>query len=94
MAAVSRPRRNYRPDIARRTRDISRHGFATCADCGKRAFTSKTAAKRGARVLYPESRMRVYRCGEWWHLTSQDAARAAEMRGRAAGRPEPGGAHA
>lgn len=79
---MSEPRKHYRPDIARRTRDISRFGLATCADCGKRAFVSKRAAKRSAAVTFPGQRMRVYQCGEWWHLTSQDAARTAEMRER------------
>ena len=45
-----------------------------CADCGKKCFASRGAAERHGRRLYPGRRMRIYACGQWWHLTSQDAA--------------------
>ena len=85
---MSKPRNRWRPAIARHSHRTAQLPIATCAECGKRAYTSKTSAKNAARVLYPGERMRVYKCGQWWHLTSQDAARAAEFRDRAAG---PGG---
>ena len=84
---MTKPRKPYRAAIARRSHATQQLPIATCPDCGKRAYTSKSSAKHSARVLYPGQRMRVYACGRWWHLTSQDAARTAEVKDRIAGRP-------
>jgi hypothetical protein len=59
--------------------------LATCPDCGKRGYISKRAAKQAAGVLYPGTRMRVYRCGDMWHMTSFDAAAIASLRERQTG---------
>lgn len=85
---MSKPPKPYRADIARRSHTSQLLPVATCPDCGKRAYASKASAKNGARLLYPGQRMRVYKCGPWWHITSQDAARTAEMKDRLA---DPGG---
>jgi len=49
-------------------------GCVTCATCGKVAYPSKATAKRHGRSLYPGQQMRAYKCGQWWHLTSQNTA--------------------
>ena len=64
--------------------------YFACPACGKRAYDTRTVAKRAAKALYPDRRMRAYRCrgAPWWHITSDDAARAAEQRAfRAGGSP-------
>ena len=85
---MSKPRNRWRPAIARHSHRTAQLPIATCADCGKRAYTSKGSAKNSARLLYPGQRMRVYRCGEWWHLTSWDAAWTAAMKDQRAGRTD------
>lgn len=85
---MSKPRNGYRPDLGRRSHAHQQKAVATCETCGKRAYATKATAKRSARVLYPEQRMRVYPCGPWWHLTSQDAARTEQMRDHYAGSPD------
>jgi hypothetical protein len=57
---------------------------AKCLACGKDCYTTKKLAKQSARRLFPGVTMREYQCGSYWHITSQDAQRAAEMRARAA----------
>lgn len=47
--------------------------IGTCPDCGKRAYETRPQAERTARRVYPNQTMRVYQCGRWWHLTSQNA---------------------
>lgn len=54
--------------------------YVTCACCGKRGYLTKADARRTARLLYPGQRLRPYRCGEWWHVTSQSAGRVAMWR--------------
>ena len=60
------------------------HGL--CPVCGKHRYRSRRGAKAAARLLYPSSRMYVYRCGGWLHLSSAvvrpslAARRAAEAR--------------
>lgn len=41
-----------------------------CPHCGKQCYRSRRGAKGAARLLYPSSRMYVYRCGGWLHLSS------------------------
>jgi len=45
----------------------------TCADCGKVCYLSRRDARRGASQLSRRagSKLRAYRCGRYWHLTSQ-----------------------
>jgi hypothetical protein len=82
--------RHIRGKEARRSRAAQQKALGTCPGCGKRAYTSRAAAKAAARRLYPGARMRAYSCPgtPWWHLTSQDAAAAARMRDQQAARPE------
>lgn len=79
---MTKPRNRFRPRIARRSHATVQQAIATCPECDKRAYTSKATAKNTARLLYPGVKMRVYKCGPWWHLTSQDAARTEWMRRR------------
>ena len=57
-----------------------------CPDCGKRCYASRGEAKRSGRRFASEGghrghRYRAYQCGDWWHLTSwQAAARVAAYR--------------
>ena len=71
---------------------IRRHQAATlrnlgsCPACGKIRFESRRDAKadaaRQAGVGGPQQ-LRAYQCGDYWHLTSQDAAtRTAYREGR------------
>lgn len=53
---------------------------ATCAECGKKSYLSKRAAKADARRLFPGELMREYPCGRWWHLTSQSTEVTARQR--------------
>lgn len=57
-----------------------------CPACGKWRYRSRRGAKTAGRLLYPSTRMYVYRCGGWLHLSSavvrpsQAARRAAATR--------------
>ena len=54
-----------------------------CPDCGKRRYSSRAQAKRAARAnRCPGRRLRAYRCGGWWHLTSRDAGTVTYYRER------------
>jgi hypothetical protein len=65
-----RRNQDHRPrSLAARPADSA----GVCPDCGKRRYASKRAARTFARTVYPGSRMRVYPCGDFWHVTSQDA---------------------
>jgi hypothetical protein len=72
----------YRQNARNLSRIRSSDGLGQCPGCGKRAFTSKEAAKAAARSLYPEVKMRVYQCHDtdFWHYTSQDAAQTERER--------------
>lgn len=55
---------------------------ARCPDCGKVRYVSRRAARKAASQL-PQSqgrRMRAYKCGEFWHLTSQGTAKVTYFR--------------
>jgi hypothetical protein len=56
-----------------------------CPDCGKLRYRTRTAAKRAARQGQQKGLAvtRVYKCGESWHLTSQDTATTTMQRERA-----------
>jgi hypothetical protein len=60
----------------------SRLDFGTCPDCGKLRFTTRATARKAGRQAQRRGVhiTRVYRCGDYWHWTSQDAAKAAKMR--------------
>lgn len=49
--------------------------LGTCPDCGKQCYKSREQARRAARVIFPGRQTREYPCGEWWHVTTQSAAR-------------------
>jgi len=44
------------------------HG--ACARCGKNRYPDRSTARKAARIVSPGRRLRVYRCGGYWHLTS------------------------
>lgn len=42
-----------------------------CPGCGKHRFSSRAQAKRAARAMPGRyAKLRAYRCGDYWHLTS------------------------
>lgn len=64
-----------------------------CPACGKRCYPRRKAARLAARRLYPGKHMGEYKCGDFWHLTSQPARRKARERAgslSAGGRPVAG----
>lgn len=64
-------RHQRRPEPDRRGTNLK---WAGCAACGKYSYPSRKAAKTRARQLYPGETMRVYRCGDAWHMTSTSTA--------------------
>jgi hypothetical protein len=59
-----------------------------CPECGKKAYKTRRAAERDARRIFPGATMRVYLCGQWWHLTTADARTAEALRDRDRAEPE------
>ena len=57
----------------------------TCPACGKRSYATRSAARLTARIAHPGRRLRAYRCGDRWHLTSQSTRRTAWWRNRTQG---------
>lgn len=41
-----------------------------CGRCGRARYTTRRTARRAARIAAPGIRLRAYRCGDAWHLTS------------------------
>jgi hypothetical protein len=79
---LTRHRKNHHPSApAHRPADA----IGICPDCGKRRYRSKRAAREFARVTFPGARMRTYECGDFWHVTSQDAEEAEFWRDRTYG---------
>ena len=84
--------KRHRDHDRERDRNDSRPEFLArlapeCGACGKKCYPSRKLARAVARILYPDRKMRAYGCGEMFHLTSQDADRAAlERRLEALGR--------
>lgn len=73
-------RHRSRPDpVASATRQ---RPLFVCPECGKKAYDTKAAAKRGGRRLYPGVTMRAYNCPgtPWWHLTSRGTGQTTRMR--------------
>jgi hypothetical protein len=50
--------------------NAARLNTGRCPQCGKNRYPSRAAARKAARILSPGRRLRVYQCGEYWHLTS------------------------
>ncbi|HWM96706.1 MAG TPA: hypothetical protein VNO54_06580 [Streptosporangiaceae bacterium] len=46
----------------------------TCPECGKHCYPTRAEAKRAARQKAQRRKTNAYRCGDFWHLTSQDYA--------------------
>jgi hypothetical protein len=69
--------------------DNSRQHDGRCPDCGKLRYRTRTAAKQAARQGQQKGLVvtRVYKCGESWHLTSQDTATTTIKREQAHGTP-------
>lgn len=44
-----------------------------CGACGRARYGSRRQARHAARVAAPGVRLRAYRCGNAWHLTSPGA---------------------
>lgn len=55
--------------------------WSRCPDCGKIRYFTRKLARRAARRI-PGPRLRAYRCGSFWHLTSISARRIAWYRSR------------
>jgi hypothetical protein len=42
-----------------------------CTECGKcRCRPTRALARRAARMVSPERRLRIYPCSDYWHMTS------------------------
>lgn len=41
-----------------------------CGRCGRARYTTRRTARHAARIAAPGVRLRAYRCGDAWHLTS------------------------
>jgi uncharacterized OB-fold protein len=50
--------------------NTARLNAGQCAECGKSRYPSRAAARKAARMVSPGRRLRVYQCGDYWHLTS------------------------
>lgn len=51
----------------------------TCPECGKRCFETRREAKLEAPRI-TNVKLRVYKCGKYWHHTSADADTSAKYR--------------
>lgn len=73
MSGYRKGRRHYGRQYGQPEKHHRGRGEATitCPTCGKVSFPTRQAAKRAGRQLYPDTLMRAYRCGRWFHLTSQ-----------------------
>lgn len=54
--------------MAQRSARHTQPYVGTCAACGKRAYATRTAARKAARSLNPGEAMRAYQCGTYWHI--------------------------
>lgn len=41
-----------------------------CGRCGRARYTTRRTARHAARIAAPGTRLRAYRCGDAWHLTT------------------------
>lgn len=58
--------------------------YVTCGWCGKRGYPTRPAAKRAAGIIQTSERLRVYSCGNVWHITSVPLDRTVMYRERRA----------
>ena len=42
-----------------------------CPRCGKRCFSDRASARMTGRTSFPGTHIKAYRCGRWWHFTSE-----------------------
>ncbi len=82
MSGYRKGRRHWRYGQPRKHHAASRPMTVICPDCGKVGFPDRQSAKQAARQLYPDTLMRVYRCGQWYHMTSQDTETVTRYRQR------------
>lgn len=57
---------------------------ARCPACGKIRYLSRKDA-RVQRKLWPGVRLHAYRCGDFWHVTTEDSATTAAYKDVEAG---------
>src|SRR6266700_1900629 len=50
--------------------NTARLNVGRCAECGKTRYPSRAAARKAARMVSPGRRLRLYQCGDYWHMTS------------------------
>ncbi|GAA2278298.1 hypothetical protein GCM10010402_38650 [Actinomadura luteofluorescens] len=48
--------------------------LALCGRCGRARYATRRDARHAARIGAPGVRLRAYRCGDAWHLTSPAGA--------------------
>ncbi|GAA1836289.1 hypothetical protein GCM10009735_84690 [Actinomadura chokoriensis] len=46
-----------------------------CGRCGRARYTTRRTARHAARIAAPGIRLRAYRCGDAWHLTTPPGRR-------------------
>jgi hypothetical protein len=44
--------------------------LGVCGRCGRARYLSRREARHAARIAAPGARLRAYRCGTFWHLTT------------------------
>ncbi len=64
--------------------DTGAHALGRCETCGKIRFASRAEAKRAIREMRGRGTSstvrRVYRCGDYWHITSVSASQQAAIK--------------
>lgn len=84
MSGYRKGRRHYRYGQPRK-HDAGKGPLTlTCPDCGKLCYETRQQARQAGRHLYPDTTIRAYRCGQWFHYTSQPTARVTRYRQHAA----------
>ncbi|MEU5993878.1 hypothetical protein ABZ806_33315 [Spirillospora sp. NPDC047418] len=46
-----------------------------CGRCGRARYPTRRTARHAARIAAPGTRLRAYRCGDTWHLTTPPGRR-------------------
>lgn len=77
-------RRNARKGERYRKVDklVAERSAGTCPDCGKQRYLDRDAARAYGRREFPDSIIRAYRCGRYWHFTTQPTGRWTRHRDR------------
>ncbi|GAA4132263.1 hypothetical protein GCM10022416_11860 [Actinomadura keratinilytica] len=65
-----RHRREQRNGADRAAELLAWLQLGTCARCGRARYPSRREARQAARLAAPGVRLRAYRCGTSWHLTT------------------------